>query len=349
MGKSSSAPAPPDPAKTAAAQTGTNVATAVAQQHLNNVNQVTPYGNLTFDQTGTYKFEDPNSGNTYDLPTYTATQTLSPTSQKIQGLNDQTQTNLAGIGAEQSQRIQNLLGSPINMNNVPSRYDPTTTKLPDLQGIADSAGDVRRSYGTDFSADRQRVEDALMSRLNPSLERDREALESRLASQGIGIGSEAYQNAMGDFGRQSNDARMQAILAGGQEQSRLTGLEAGRADFENRAQAQALSQALGIGQQGFDNQRLLGSDIDASRASALNEQLGLRNQPINEISALLSGSQVQNPNFISPQVAQMPTTDIAGLINSNYKSQLDAYNTRQSGSNSMYGALGQIGAAYLGA
>ena len=41
-------PTPPNPYATAAAQTGTNVATGVANAYLNNVNQVTPQGNLTY-------------------------------------------------------------------------------------------------------------------------------------------------------------------------------------------------------------------------------------------------------------------------------------------------------------
>ena len=153
---------------------------------------------------------------------------------------------------------------------------------------------------------------------------------------------------MGDFGRKSNDARMQAILAGGQEQSRLAGLEAQRAQFENAAQAQALSQGLALGQQGFSNQRTRNQDIDAARAAALNEQVALRNQPINEISALLSGSQVANPNFISPQVAQMPTVDIAGLTMDGYNKQLAAWQQAQQNRNNNFGVLGQLGSAYIG-
>ena len=126
MGKGRSAPAPPDPRETAAAQTSTNVASQVAQQHLNNINQVTPNGNLTFDQTGTYQFTDPNSGDVYDLPTYTATQTLSPTGERIHGLNEQTQINLAEIGRDQSARIGELLGSPIDTSSLPQRSDPAS-------------------------------------------------------------------------------------------------------------------------------------------------------------------------------------------------------------------------------
>lgn len=50
MGKS--APEAPDPYATAQAQAGFNQQTALTQQALNMVNQVTPYGSLTYSQTG---------------------------------------------------------------------------------------------------------------------------------------------------------------------------------------------------------------------------------------------------------------------------------------------------------
>ena len=346
--KGRSAPAPPDPRETAAAQTGTNVATAVAQQAMNNVNQVTPYGSLTFDQTGTYQFTDPNSGAVYDLPTYTATQSLSEAGQRLQGLNEQTQTNLATIGRDQSQQIGDLLRNRYDPSGLPERADPRATGLPDLDAARMNAGDVTRSYGGDYSADRRRVEDALLSRLNPQFAQDEEALQQRLLNQGIRPGSEAYNRATGRLDRAKTDARMQAILAGGQEQSRLDDLAARRAGFQNQAQAQALSQGIGLAQQGFQNQRTRDADIAGARSAQLNEDLALRNLPINEISALTSGTQVRDPNLINPQVAQMPTTDIAGLINANYNNRLDAWKQRQNSRDQMFGVLGQLGSAYIG-
>lgn len=59
MGKPK-APTPPDPKETAAAQTGTNLATAQANAVLGNVNQITPYGNLTYKQTGNQFVENDN-------------------------------------------------------------------------------------------------------------------------------------------------------------------------------------------------------------------------------------------------------------------------------------------------
>ena len=52
MGKSK-APKPPDPVRTAAAQTATNIGTALAEGALNRVNQVTPDGALTYVRSGT--------------------------------------------------------------------------------------------------------------------------------------------------------------------------------------------------------------------------------------------------------------------------------------------------------
>lgn len=106
-------------------------------------------------------------------------------------------------------------------------------------------GDITRSYGAnDFSQDRQRVEDALMERMNPQIERDRAAMEARLANQGIGMGARAYSAAQNDFGQNVNDARLGAILSAGQEQSRMVGMDRDRATFQNQAQGQAFGQDL---------------------------------------------------------------------------------------------------------
>ena len=71
MGKPS-APPPPDPKETASASTSTNVGTAISNAFLGNVNQVTPDGGLNYDQTGTYQWNDPYTGKSYDIPRFTA-------------------------------------------------------------------------------------------------------------------------------------------------------------------------------------------------------------------------------------------------------------------------------------
>ncbi|MEG9884923.1 MAG: tail fiber domain-containing protein [Hyphomicrobiales bacterium] len=125
---------------------------------------------------------------------------------------------------------------------------------------------------------------------------------------------------MDDYGRQTNDARLDAILKGGQEQSRLADLDEHRARLENDAQAQAFGQ--GAARAGFHNQaEVQGANADiarfntqqAARRQALQEKFALRNQPLNEIIGLLGQSQVRDPSFVNPPSAQIAGTDYAGL------------------------------------
>ena len=89
MGKPDT-PTPPDPISTARGATSTNVATSVANAYLNNVNQNTPQGSLNYNATGNYAWNDPVTGTSYNIPTFTATQTLSPQGQAIKAQTDAT-------------------------------------------------------------------------------------------------------------------------------------------------------------------------------------------------------------------------------------------------------------------
>lgn len=115
----------------------------------------------------------------------------------------------------------------------------------------------------DFGAQRDEVTNALLSRTEPQFARDEELMRTRLINQGIAPGAEASNYDLDTLNRARNDARMQAILAGSQEQSRLanlamaargqyTGEQAQQGAFANNAQNQAFSQGLAGGQ--FANQ-----------------------------------------------------------------------------------------------
>jgi hypothetical protein len=92
------------------------------------------------------------------------------------------------------------------------------------------------------------------------------------------------------------------------------------------------------GQQNFANQQ-------SARNAWMQEQFALRNQPINEIGALLGTGQVQQPNFANVPTAQMPTTDVAGLVNNNYNQQLQGWQQQQANRQSLTGGLFGLGAA----
>ena len=81
---------------------------------------------------------------------------------------------------------------------------------------------------------------------------------------------------------------------------------------------------------------------NTARSNWLNEQYALRNQPINEISSLLSGAQVTNPQFVPTQGQSIPNVDYAGLVNQNYQNRVAASQANQAGIGSILGGLGSI-------
>jgi hypothetical protein len=353
---------------------------------LGNVNQSTPQGNLTNTVTGNYNFTDPFTGQSFDIPRWTQTQTLNPVAQQTFNQNQQAQSNLSGMAQDQSAALRTLLGTPFNANaTAPAMGDinwfnavqAPQTQIGDTNqfqtGYA-SGGDITRDYGPadNFSADRQRVEQSMFERVNPQINQQEDRLRQQLADQGIRYGQGAYNAAYDPFNRQVTDTRLGIVAAGGQEQQRMNQMAQQRAAFQNQAQAQAegqnqaragffnqaaqsqFDQAAARGQ--FYNQaqnQLLGRQSSIFNAAnqlrnqGLQEQYQQRNQPINEITALLSGSQVQAPNFINANRSTIPTTDVAGLINQNFSQANDIFKTNTSSWNDlvggMLGAGGQIG------
>jgi Chaperone of endosialidase len=384
MGKPD-APTPPNPLTTAAAQTSTNVQSAVANAFLNNTNQQTPTGSLDYNVTGNYGWTDPTTGQTYNIPRFTATQTLTPEGQAIQAQTLATQLNMAGMANAQSQKISQLLsngmdlsgapsaGNANNILNVPGAATSYASGGPIQMGINQPGGMIATTYGPgDFSQDAQSTQDALMARMQPQLDLSRQRLQQQLADQGIQYGSDAYNNAMFTQSQQENDAHMAAVSQGYTTQQQLINEAAQQAAFQNEAQNQAYQQQIGMG--GFANQaqaqqtqqnaaaasfqnvglaqqlQQQTSGFNAQQAALnqyLQQQFALRDQPINEITSLLSGSQVQQPNFINTPGAQIPTTDISGLINQNFNQQQQNYQTQTQQYNTLVGGVLGLGAGAL--
>lgn len=71
----------------------------------------------------------------------------------------------------------------------------------------------------------------------------------------------------------------------------------------------------------------------ANYNTALQSQLALRNQPLNELSALLSAGQVAMPTF-----GATPQTDVAGITNSAYQNSMAQYNSQQKGLGGLFDA-----------
>jgi len=250
--------------QTAAAQTGSNIGTAIASNVLGQTNQNTPYGSLSYSQRGTYSFKDPLSGKTYQLPQFTATQTLSPIQQKILNQTQGAQLNLGEIANERSGFLQDYLAKPFSLDN---------------------------------SAVEGRLFELGKGQLDPVFARNQQNLEQSLANRGVKMGSGAYQRQMEDFTKSRDSAYNDLLLRG--------------------------------------------------HSTAAQDLLTERNQPLNEINALLSGSQVSQPNWVNAPQSQVANTDYAGLVQNNYANQMAGYNQRQQMFGDIVGGLFGLGSGFI--
>lgn len=218
--------------------------------------------------------------------------------------------------------------------------------------------------------------------LDPQFANQESALRSQLTNQGIPQNSEAWNKAMDDFGRQKQFAYQQAqsnaVNQGNVAQNQLfgQGLAANQnqfgqnlagGQFGNAAQnqlAQQLLQQMGYGTQfgiaQMGNQlgnRTLDEQINQNN---FNNTMGLRNQDINELllqqqnplqmyNLLMSGNNVQTPNFSQTPMANMQGVDINSILNSYMGTQNNAYNAQVGSQNSMLSGLGSLGAAAIAA
>lgn len=281
----SSAPPPPDPNVTSAAQTTSNVNTAIANAILGNVNQRTPGGSLTYNQIGTQTVDG------REVPRWEAITQLSPEQQRLYD---------SQVGVSQ--------GTSDLANRYVGRIADNTAQPFSYEGLPDAP-----QYDAAY---RQQARDSIIARNQPNMDRDAEALRTQLANQGIGLGTEAWTNAQADQSRRVNDFRLGADIQSGQE----------------------ATQAFNLGAQ--------------TRDRAIAERTNLRNQPINEVAALLgTGGGVQGPQFVPTQMPQVNPTDVAGNINNAYQGQLAAWQQNQQSQGAalggLMGLLGTVGGAAL--
>jgi hypothetical protein len=268
LGPAPRAPAPPDYAAAARETAQGNLAAAQTATAANRVNQITPYGNLTYAETGT-----DSRGN----PIWTATQTLSPAQQQLLDYQNQTSAGLGRLSQQGLGYVENMLNTPFDTSALPSTgFNPS-----------------------------QSYQDAYMQRLQPQIQQGQEQLQQRLANQGIDIGSKAYDRAMMQQQQREND-----LLLG------------------------ATTQGFGVGQQ--------------ARQSALQEQAYLRNEPLNTLSAVRTGSQVTGPQFVnSAQQATTGGADILGASQMGYNAQMGDFNARQAAQQNFNQGLMSLGGAAM--
>jgi hypothetical protein len=337
------APTPPDPVATANAQGAANKEAAIASQELSMVNQVSPYGNLDFDQTRT---------SAEGTPQYTATSTLTPSGQRQLDLTNQAGERFGETANAQLNQVSGQLSEPVNfagLGQAPTADLSTLGQAPTANFNNLGAAPVANEQT------RQTVRQAIQDREQPFQDRRLDQLTTRLDTQGIAEGSKAYSRAMDDFNRGVNDFNLGADRDALGQMQGLYGIEAdqrGRATNEIGQQFDFANQARDRGLRNIEAQ--YGLDANA-RDRAVNELVQQRQIPLNELAAMLSGSQVQGPSFLNTPSQSIQAGDIQGATYANYTGAQNAYNqamNRQQQSNSSakggmgstLGALAQAGA-----
>jgi len=84
------------------------------------------------------------------------------------------------------------------------------------------------------------------------------------------------------------------------------------------------------------------------RSQAASELVAERNQPINEITALMSGGQVNQPQFGNTPQAGVANTDVAGITQQAYDNSLIPWKQQVAQKQAMMGGLFSLGGAALG-
>jgi hypothetical protein len=259
---------------------------------------------VTYNQIGTGTVTDAQ-GRPMSVPRYERVTQLSPEQQALYTKQSQMQSNLADLGVSQSARLQGLLGTNLNTEGLEAWN----------RGVAPTTYDANA-----FATQRDQVTQALMDRYRAQSDPQRQQQEAQLASRGLSPGSSNWGSVQDAQNRQDTDQMSSAILAGGQEQSRMLG--------ELRANWQQQQDYAGF--------------LNNLRGAQLGERQTIRNAPINEISALMSGSQVSVPQFQPFSRQGVDSTPIGQYIAQNYANKSNAAANANSG---FFG----LGSAALGA
>lgn len=266
-----SGPRPPNPYVVAEAQTQANRQAIADSAQMNRYNTVSPFGNVLWNRPN-----DPAAPWTQSID-------LNPMQREQISQQQEIATGLGRLGLGQIDQI------PTDRFSLEG--------LPELRtDFGDQAGELERA-----------TYDRAMQLMTPGFEQQERRLQTQLATQGIPIGSEAYETETENFRRGMREAELAAALEsvgrGRQEQSRLFGLN------------------------------------QAARQQGISDLVLERTQPMNELAALLQGSPaLQTPQVPGTAQYQQSPADISGLIQGNYQQRSANRNAAKAGMANLAGS-----------
>lgn len=313
-------PTPPDINQLVQQQQDLNLQTAGQLDLLNRPNQFGLFGSTVFD--------------TNDDGRTTVTTTPSPQVQTALNNIFNLQNRISGVANQFLSNADSIIREPLDIGDLED--------IGDLVASVNLQTDIPNIF--DITENAQPVEDATFNlfrrRLDPIFAERERALIQDIANRGLPVGSEASNLALDRFGRERNEAFLnaadQAVLAGRDERARLFQALLSEAGFENAA---VLNQA------NFQN---------VARQQGINEAVLERNQALNTLLQLqgASGGFVPLPQTLpfTPIQFQAPDLLNASLGLFGLQGQQAAALARASAANqsSKFGGVADIIGAGIG-
>lgn len=204
-------------------------------------------------------------GQPFDFGQYGARQQLPGLDQMARMGNSPQAQGMQRVGGPQRQSYQGVGTDPYGTYDMASLgggpQGQTVGQGPGMGRVGAGGPQARDLYGqTGYASSVDAVRRSVMDQFNNEnrtrFEQDRAGLENRLKNMGLAEGTEAYDREMtrlqSEQGRQATDAAQRAIQMGGQEQSRLAGIDL--AADEQRFGQQQISEFLNpLNRTGFNN------------------------------------------------------------------------------------------------
>jgi len=349
-------------------------------------NEYTPYGSRTWQQ-------HPNQyspGKTQ----WTATTSLTPEAQEIFDTSNRMNLGMAQLGEQSVGQMQGLFAEPFSIEGQAPTYRGAQGNMPQYQGAQGNMpqyqgaqGDMPQFQGPEgelgtYGQHRQGVVNAMMSRVNTDIARDRASKNSQLIAKGIPVGSEAYNREMEQLDRKQTDARQQAEIAAegmagmgyasdisGRRQMGVEGLadyttgmdtrnqynQEGMTDYTTGMDTRNQYNREGMADYttGMDTRNQYNREgmtdfttAGQTRQQNIQEALLPRNQLINERTAFDSGSQIGMPQF-QPYGQQQftPGADYMGAGQMSGAWDMAGYNAGTAQDNALLSGLFGLGSA----
>ena len=347
-------PEAPDYTKAAEATAAGNLEAAKYATAANRVNQITPWGSLTWKQDKTGSFNQAGYNTAMDryykeLAAYNNAQ-KSPT---------KSAPFAAMFGLNSSSAGSPSLKAPVRPSQADftsadsGKWTQTMNLTPESQAALDAQQAVENgrsqaalqlekqvqgqlatpmdtSQLMKFRTDAPVYDAAYMDKyakaayekaaslMSSQYKQDEERLRNNLALQGLSNTSEAYGSDVGNFFQKKNDAFSNLANS-----SLLTGNQMANADYQSALEGYTTN--------------------NNARASQLEQMMAQYNLPLNQLNALLTGSQVQQPTFSSyAQQQTTPGADYLSAATQGYNAQLGASNAGAASAASSNAGTGQM-------